>query len=350
MVAPFIVAAAVGGGKAVAGKTVGSAATQAGAVAGATSTIMADILGILKGFEPIAKIFKVVGALLSIILLPLVPILKPVLLLLAGMAKALLPIMKTIMKSLDKVLDPTINKFIKSWSELIRINSDKIALVIESLFNILMKMPVLLLETVLDSIIVILTFFTEKGDKFFKLILDILIWAGDQLEPAFNLIKTILDEAGNLILPLITTTMIKLGDVLVSLYNSLSKAVNWIRDTLPFGLGGDERMGTLSSISEQVESSREASSDAVNGILENWGSGKSPKIPGMLEFANGGTIPHTGLHLLHKGEKVIPAGKSMGSITININSPTVRNDDDIRKLTQQISNTLQSQFRSRVNY
>ena len=51
-------------------------------------------------------------------------------------------------------------------------------------------------------------------------------------------------------------------------------------------------------------------------------------------FQQGGTMPYTGLALVHKGEKVTPEGE--GGVTVNINNPVISNKQDIYDLARQI--------------
>jgi len=68
--------------------------------------------------------------------------------------------------------------------------------------------------------------------------------------------------------------------------------------------------------------------------------------PSWFNFQHGGIIP--GLRnqpipiIAHGGERVIPAGEvaSEGNITVNINNPTVRSQEDINSIAREVSNVL----------
>ncbi len=73
----------------------------------------------------------------------------------------------------------------------------------------------------------------------------------------------------------------------------------------------------------------------LGNIITNLPGRNLPTIPAIIgSFQTGGLIPETGLAYVHKGEEVIPAGKTESSgTTIIINSPTFqisgRNDRDM---------------------
>jgi len=89
---------------------------------------------------------------------------------------------------------------------------------------------------------------------------------------------------------------------------------------------------------------------AVNGISKVFG-GKQIGFK-MPSYQTGGIVPETGPALLHKGEEVIPrrqVGNREGDIitfapTININNPTLEKDMDIRKLADEVNKRLAPEF------
>lgn len=77
--------------------------------------------------------------------------------------------------------------------------------------------------------------------------------------------------------------------------------------------------------------------DFIQGLIgQSWWGG---------EYAKGGVIPGSPNQavpiIAHGGETVIPAGQS--PITVNINNPSVRNNNDIRLIAQQVQEVLSRQ-------
>ena len=69
---------------------------------------------------------------------------------------------------------------------------------------------------------------------------------------------------------------------------------------------------------------------------------KSAVIRALPIIQSGGIITQTGAAVVHKGETVIPAGGSQG-ITININNPSVRSEQDIKKIADAVSRVMAKQ-------
>jgi len=77
------------------------------------------------------------------------------------------------------------------------------------------------------------------------------------------------------------------------------------------------------------------------GIVE---SSKSPfQFGGIVPGMRGQEVPI----LAHAGERVIPAGETtnMGGVSININNPIVRNEQDIKEIANQVSKVMGQQQR-----
>ena len=77
---------------------------------------------------------------------------------------------------------------------------------------------------------------------------------------------------------------------------------------------------------------------------------------GKKSKASGGVIGEEGQYYLHKGERVQSATEGKGgskggsNISINVNNPSVRNDNDIKQLVQKISFEMQRQNRRYTSY
>lgn len=67
---------------------------------------------------------------------------------------------------------------------------------------------------------------------------------------------------------------------------------------------------------------------SIRGVLGGWQLGTP-------------FVPETGLYLLHRGERVIPAGETgRGTITVNFYNPSVRSDTDLHYIAQVVERTL----------
>ncbi|HEC63654.1 MAG TPA: hypothetical protein ENI23_00005 [bacterium] len=136
----------------------------------------------------------------------------------------------------------------------------------------------------------------------------------------------------------------------------MSKSQNDYLDMIAekFGKQSNEYNKAVNSIlrdNKQVIKSTNEAVDALDplsiikgmgGTVWNWL--KSP-VERRPSFKDGGIVP--GLTnqavpiIAHGGERVIPAGESAGeNVTININSPVVREEEDINKIARAVSNVL----------
>lgn len=90
--------------------------------------------------------------------------------------------------------------------------------------------------------------------------------------------------------------------------------------------------------------------NVLNGIINLVN-----KVPGINipQLANGGIVNSPTIAMIGEAgpEAVIPLSKmgNMGGTTININSPTVRDDRDIKKLADDVSRELQRDARTRFS-
>ena len=61
-------------------------------------------------------------------------------------------------------------------------------------------------------------------------------------------------------------------------------------------------------------------------------------------FQNGGTIPHTGFHYLHKGETVVPAGQSASTLNVNITGANFQLQRMIERTVEQYMRTQYTNY------
>jgi len=314
MVAPFVVSAAVSGGKAVAGKTVGSAATQAGAVAGVASTVLQDVLSILKGFEPVAKIFKLLGGILMVMMIPLLPLIKGIINLEAWFMKKMLPLMKTAEVINQVIMDGVLalpSKLKDIWGKAI---------------DYLKNIPSRIAEGFKSFIVS----FKNAWSWLTEGAANVGEWIRDKIMiPAWDVLKDV--------------GMWIWNRILFPAWDYLKDVGKWIWNILK---------GPLDSVASKIRGAMSSIKNIGKSIKDIFTKDKSSSGSTADDFIS---RPGQALQKFSGNDTIIGVknpSKLMGNgqITININNTTVRNDDDIRKLTQQISNTLQSQFRSRVNY
>lgn len=130
-------------------------------------------------------------------------------------------------------------------------------------------------------------------------------------------------------------------DVLTEVDKQFKDFVKWVSDKVR-GQGG----GAAPSVVQTVSSAAQAGSSFVGGVGSAYGN----FIQGLLgiswpEFATGGVVPgpigQATPAIVHGGETIIPANQS--PITVNINNPSVRNNNDIRLIAQQVQEVLSRQ-------
>lgn len=92
--------------------------------------------------------------------------------------------------------------------------------------------------------------------------------------------------------------------------------------------------------------------DKINGIIEKIqnlvGGGKSKKVADAIIRPNGQIIETSPSDTLIATKNPNKLG-SGNQISININNPSVRNDQDIKKIAEQVNVILNRQLRGRVS-
>ena len=316
------------------------------------AVIGAAIQGLSFMLKPIMDLFKII---LMLLFLPLIPILKPVMIALADLAKRLAPIMKGLADKMDKVLSPTLSKIVGMIVDAVVANIDNFVKIVMAFLSIIEQFTPLL-DVVLNAISDVLNFFAENGAALLQVVLDVLLWAGNFLlekwesikkvlnwaanflEPVWNTIKTILDYAADTILPKLENIIISISNVLVDLYNAISSAVKKIS----FGFVS---LGSL----EKIEKRDDSSSSSNSGVSLGYG-GLQTQVP--FSFNDFIQRPGQAPTSFSPQDTVIGMKdiSKLGSnqVTININNPSVRNDQDIKKIANQVSQALQRQIGGRI--
>ena len=133
-------------------------------------------------------------------------------------------------------------------------------------------------------------------------------------------------------------------EVLEEVDKQFKDFVKWIADKMPGSKKNSRYKGT--DVGGAVSGAVSTGSSIISGVGESYGD----FIQGLLgiswpEFAKGGVVPgplgQATPAIVHGGETVIPAGQS--PITVNINNPSVRDDNDIRRIAQQVQDVLSRQ-------
>jgi len=126
---------------------------------------------------------------MMLLFLPLIPILKPVMMLLGIMAKTLAPIMQKVSTVVDTLMSKTLIPFMLE-------SADKLSDFYVKFATFMLDMIQIFVEN-LPSISKVLSWFADQGQVFFDIILDLLMWAGSFLADTWGIIKEILVWAGN---------------------------------------------------------------------------------------------------------------------------------------------------------
>lgn len=278
-------------GKGAAGEGI-AAGMAGGLVASGLIGLVSILVDTLKDFPIVTSIMKVLKLILMLLFLPLIPLLKPALLLLAGMAKVLAPVMMGISRVLDALLQP-LYAFVKFMTNIKMIFSEMVA-----------KALKFISQGILEAWEGI-----AKAGKW--------IWE-NIIKPGFNFLADIGKKMWVVIKGLFT------GNISV-----VTEVWGFIKGLFK---------GTISVASTMW--------DFFKSLFS--GGGKGRQI--------GGPISQEGVYYLHKGERVLSAternrtGGTMGNITVNFNNTSIRSEDDLKKMERMIDNFFKRELRRRVSY
>jgi len=282
----------------------------AGLVAGGVVGLLGIVANAIKDLPILVAIGKIFKLILMLLFLPLIPILKPALMLLAEMAKILAPVMKFLSGLIEKLIAffsgaiGDIAKWIwdmlsKGWDALKNIGKWIFDTIIKPGWEFLKNIGKTIWEEVLKPA---WNFLVNVGEK---------IWT-DILKPAFDW----------------------LADIGTKIWDILKAPFQWIADKV------NELIGRTPKVAANIISS----SPGAMGLITT-----------LFGKQLGGPISEEGNYYLHKGERVLSATERGGSsnvsnISFTINNPQIRSDQDIRELVRQIEDRLKSDMRRRVSY
>lgn len=215
-------------------------------IVGVVATVVSALGDFLK---PIFSLFRVI---LSLLFLPLIPILKPVLKGLGKLASELAPIMIKLTKKVEEVLTPRLEKLIEGIVDFVITRADSFVKLIETVLDVWEKLLGPLSDVLIDGILKFLEFFAKNGAVVTQIIIDLLIWAGNFLkdkwetiksilewiggflEPLWNAIKSVLEFVIDSVIPTLQDAIIKFTNIIIDAFNQINKLLSF------FGIGEGE--------------------------------------------------------------------------------------------------------------
>lgn len=302
-----------------------------------TAFVSSVFLGLMRLIEPV---FKLLGIILTLLFLPLIPILKPVLEELGKFARKISTSVKSFLAGdidlseffedvfggleglFDALRDPLSEFLLKGFEELgefIGENADAIG---KFLFNAL----VAVIKGMTKAFVGFIREFIKGFGDFRSLLL-----AG-----LFIALAAILAGLGGWIVILIAGLLAVIITLFPKLKELFTKLIDGIKNVWNSftSLLGSVLTSIINKIKRFLSFSPFKSKDrgSEEEVLQSF----------PVEAQSGGFISKTGLAVIHKGETVIPAGGTQG-ITININNPSVRSEQDIKKIADAVSRIMAKQ-------
>ncbi len=141
------------------------------------------------------------------------------------------------------------------------------------------------------------------------------------------------------------------NDVILPAWEWFSNVPNWIWETI-IKPSWEFLESVGSWIWNIISPPFEWLAGKISGIWE-WFSNIGSRAKKMLSFQSGGVVPGPigapQLAVVHGGERIIPTGRSGGSVIININNPMVRQSSDIKAMANEVSRVLQRQMSGRLS-
>jgi len=323
------------------------------------------ISAIMKFVEPIFKLF---GIILTLLFLPLIPLLKPVLLALAGLAKKLGAIGQSFLKGdigLSEFIIQAVTELTNTLIEITPIILEGIMQVMNALVTALPIILPILIDGFMQIVTGIIDFLPDFLDAFLGII-DAIIESGfiEKVIQAFVDLINLLIDSGILqkiidafikiifgIITLITQLVPPLIEAFVAVVNALIPfTAEIVAALIPvfvilikalfFAVIEIIKSAGLSLLNlGSSKSSADFKSKQDKTFGRNVKSGQD-----FILRPNGDMIkadPRDTLIATKTPESLVNGGG--GSIIININNPSVRNDQDIRKLANEVSRVLAQQ-------
>ena len=266
--------------------------------------IIGAILGVLSSLDFIIKpVFALFRAILTLLFLPLIPIMKPAL---KAMADALPKLIELSISMSDKI------------QQMVDFFSQPPAKIAEDIFN---------LENLKKAAIGFVKFFFNLGQFIGEIISPIVIFfvnvgkvIGEIIVFAIKRFAKFFFDVG-----------VKIGERLITAFNSLKdlgkNLWNIIKDAFVFV------KNTIINVIKSVANTIISLLNILPGV-------------GIPHLANGGIVTRPTLAVVGEAgpEAVIPLNKASGfggGITVNINNPIVREDRDLKRLADAVSKQLQ---------
>ena len=266
---------------------------------------------ILSSLDFIIKpVMNILKAVLTLLFLPLIPVMKPAMIALAKFIPPLLNVMKSIQGFVEKV---------------ILFFSRPVGDILKDIFN---------LENIKKAAKEFVKFFFNLGKDFLgpivlsvgKFFLDVGFALGEIIT---NMVKGLFNIG------------MKLGERLV---NAWSNSIEFLKN-----LGTriwDSLKGAFAFVKDTLKNVIKSIANGIISFANSIIPGKRFDIP---HLANGGIVTKPTLALIgERGpEAVVPLGQGGfgGPMTININNPVVREERDLRKIADSVSRVLMKQNR-----
>ena len=344
-----------------------SGAAVMGAIAGGVMKLVDFVGGIVADWPPIVAALKLLKAIIMILLMPLVPILRPILMLLALVAKGLLAILgpknrsqtpildalntKSPTKVIDAVNNPlgvpglSIGDWVKSITDgIASIDWKAVGNALKEAFTQLGNYIKNLWNTYIVSGWETLKMAGQKiwndfivpGFRNFKSFA-FQIW-GDYIQPAFTWFQGLGQRIWDQYLSPAWNFFVGIGQKIWD--TILNPAFSWLSDvgTKIWNIIKDPFQQLASKLADIFKWIKSVVRSLIGGGSVNDGIVQNGKI----------ITTHPDDYIVATKDPSSLGGK--GGITININNPVVRDDRDIDALVKKISMELQKSYRGRVSY
>jgi hypothetical protein len=343
------------------GASIGGMTGPEGALIGASLGILLDLVGgifdSLKDFPAITAIMKLIKLIFTILFLPLIPILKPLILLLSEFIKFMMPIIKTLsdmftdqLKQFKAIGDAFNNLSQMSLKDL---NLDKILDLFKPLGGLLIDY---FNKYIISAIISVGKFILNIGSW---------LW-NNYFSPAFSLIlKFGLWIWNNYIVPTFSL-FLKFGvwiwDTFISpAFTPVLNWAKWIWDTyfspaftpvLNWGINLYSILaGAITELANRIKSAISNIGSGISSGLSMFGF----TFNNPFKSVSDAIITPNGIIQTDPNDYIIATKNPQGlggnsAINVNINNTTVRDDSDIKKIVNQVQNALYTQMRRYNSY
>lgn len=143
------------------------------------------------------------------------------------------------------------------------------------------------------------------------------------------------------------------------LKGGVTEAINWVWDKInwlgdKFGWIADIIKGVIGWIEEFWEKAEPLLATPEGGYIDTGFVFNPGATEGFLGFQSGGYVERSGLAIVHRGEQITPRGRGAPGggrvfhITINMGSPQIGSDYDVRRMVETMSSELQTELRRSI--